>query len=536
MRRHLPAAIGLAALLAFPPATSAVAQPESPETCLALEPEYSRSRADSGKFLVATVHEKIPGSDYCDGPTAEDGDPVWIDFELFGVNDTEEGAGAGDTPDTPDATCRIDPAWVVEARCTIALWGRTGGRQFVRAWIDRDGADPPNGLTEADRDEGTDDTSETGTGCPLSGDLLAPREAEPDCTDVVFVDWAGANRCYRTDEGARPERIAMLRREPDASPMLHTVHPVSVDVRRVTAREGIGQWLWSPDRERIAYTTGHLNGRKLWTTTPGPDVLLTRNRRLDKSPAWAPDSRRIVYASHDYFANRRPQLYVVGIDGTGTRRLTNAPTADDHPDWSPDGRRIVFERQRRTEWGDTNGIYSIRPSGRGLRRLVSSDRAALALPQYSPNGNAILFRKTTGRRSELYVMRRDGSNPRAVVESREPIVDFEWSPHGRRIVYETRSSSGWSEVWVKQGSRLRRLVSHFGLDAVLSPTWSPGSEYVAYQLPYAHHGAGGESFASDVWIHSLEHLCAEVLTNTRKVDELGPVWVTQSASGGAWDL
>jgi WD40-like Beta Propeller Repeat len=36
------------------------------------------------------------------------------------------------------------------------------------------------------------------------------------------------------------------------------------------------------------------------------------------------------------------ELYLVGADGRGLRRLTSSRAADEHPTWSPDGRRIAF--------------------------------------------------------------------------------------------------------------------------------------------------------------------------------------------------
>jgi Tol biopolymer transport system component len=40
-----------------------------------------------------------------------------------------------------------------------------------------------------------------------------------------------------------------------------------------------------------------------------------------------------------------PQIFVVGADGTGRRRLTSATGPSTTPVWSPDGQRVAFVRQ-----------------------------------------------------------------------------------------------------------------------------------------------------------------------------------------------
>ena len=82
--------------------------------------------------------------------------------------------------------------------------------------------------------------------------------------------------------------------------------------------------------------------REVWLVRPDgsePHAITSAGAKA-YTPAWSPDSKRIVFASDqdgDFF-----ELYTIGIDGKGLRSVT--PTAGDmfEPSWSPDGSRIAF--------------------------------------------------------------------------------------------------------------------------------------------------------------------------------------------------
>lgn len=108
-------------------------------------------------------------------------------------------------------------------------------------------------------------------------------------------------------------------------------------------------------------------------------------------PVWSPDGTRIAFVS---FRDRNGascesgdclpngELYVVGADGTGLRRLTRSTADDEHPTWSADGTRIAyasgFEDPRD---GHSPWLY-VRPVDGGPARIVR--RGIVADPAWSP--------------------------------------------------------------------------------------------------------------------------------------------------------
>jgi Tol biopolymer transport system component len=66
----------------------------------------------------------------------------------------------------------------------------------------------------------------------------------------------------------------------------------------------------------------------------------------------------------------RSQIYVIKVDGTGLRRVTeNIVLVNGGVSWSPDGKRIVFVSDK----DGNNELYIINEDGTGLKRLTKNN-------------------------------------------------------------------------------------------------------------------------------------------------------------------
>lgn len=101
---------------------------------------------------------------------------------------------------------------------------------------------------------------------------------------------------------------------------------------------------WSPDGSWIAYVrrTPGTPVREVWLVRPDSSQphQLTRLGASTYTPAWSPDGRRLAFATN--VENVQFDIYTIGVDGKGLRRVT--VTADDsfEPAWSPDGKTIAY--------------------------------------------------------------------------------------------------------------------------------------------------------------------------------------------------
>jgi dipeptidyl aminopeptidase/acylaminoacyl peptidase len=111
--------------------------------------------------------------------------------------------------------------------------------------------------------------------------------------------------------------------------------------------------------------------------------------------------------------------------------LLNIPRIDD-PQISRDGRRIVFS-MRTTDWAGNRRvpqIWQIGSDGTGLRRLTSIDVGAGGA-RWSPDGSAIAFLS----RGQISVMPADGGSPRQLSQHATAVSDIAWHPDGEAIYF-----------------------------------------------------------------------------------------------------
>jgi len=101
--------------------------------------------------------------------------------------------------------------------------------------------------------------------------------------------------------------------------------------------------------------------------------------------SWSPDSRRIAYMARSRSAvPYNPVIVVVGIDGTGRRKLTADTSESYFPAWSPDGAWIAFSCNGR--------LCRVSASGSGSQEeLFSATDRYVLYPEWADDGGRILM-------------------------------------------------------------------------------------------------------------------------------------------------
>jgi Tol biopolymer transport system component len=250
--------------------------------------------------------------------------------------------------------------------------------------------------------------------------------------------------------------------------------------RLTTAKYGDCQPSFSPDGQQIAFVREFTLGIEDLYTVPvagGEPRRLTVDQRIINGAAWTPNGREIVFAS-----NRAGEFALWRIDSSGGEPRSMPVTADflANPSISRRGNRLAYVR----ESSNTN-IWSLRMSAAGsvlsppVKSIYSSKEETS--PQYSPNGERVVFVSTRTGSSEIWLCEWTGSNPIRLTKFDGPITGTpRWSPDGQQIVFDSRPS-GESRIYVIRAEGVgtsRRVTSGPGEDTV--PSWSRDGKWIFF--------------------------------------------------------
>jgi len=251
--------------------------------------------------------------------------------------------------------------------------------------------------------------------------------------------------------------------------------------------------------------------------------------------------RQLIFQRQEQVAAGCDQQYVMNVDGSGVRRVSNGL-----------GRTtcgFFYENDRRILYSSTFGhapecppppdrtfgyvwplghleIYTSKPDGSDLRRLTDNG-AYNAEATVSPDGRRIIFTSTRDGDIELYTMNVDGSDLRRITHRIGYDGGAWFSPDGRQIVWRAaypRSAADTAdylrllgerlvrparvEVWVANadGSEARQVTSLGG--ANFAPAFTPDGKRIIFSSNYENPRSG----AFDLYLINVDGTGLERVT------------------------
>ncbi|MCA1600575.1 MAG: winged helix-turn-helix domain-containing protein, partial [Acidobacteria bacterium] len=259
--------------------------------------------------------------------------------------------------------------------------------------------------------------------------------------------------------------------------------------RRLTSppTQYLGDWFpaFSADGQTLAFTRSSSEGTADVYVIPvagGEPRRLTFDNTWTVGPVWTPDGSSIVFLSLRGGTLRLwkvsasggpPELLAIGGE---TFMIQQHPSP---PSISRQGNRLVFAKY----FEDIN-IWRMevsRSTGRGISptKLISSTQYDGA-PQFSPDGQKIVFQSERSGLSDIWVCDREGANARQLTVIGGPLVGTpRWSPDGGHIAFDARAE-GHSDIYVvnAEGGRPRRITTETSNDVV--PSWSRNGRFVYF--------------------------------------------------------
>ncbi|UOR16634.1 amidohydrolase family protein [Qipengyuania aquimaris] len=321
--------------------------------------------------------------------------------------------------------------------------------------------------------------------------------------------YGGAVRPTPSPDG---KSIAFVRRDKDTSQLwvkdLSTgrermiYDALDLDLQETWAVYGVYPMMdWMPDgRSMVVWAGGKLrrvaadgsgaevipfqvNDTRMVAEAPHPVIDVAPESFTAKIPRFAsvsPDGRTVVFESLG-------KLYTkpVGSDAAPQRLISGGGDALElWPAWSRDGRRIAFVR-----WTDEGlgRIVTVDSRGRG-ERVVTSQQGHYAVPQFSPDGDTIVFEKRDGgyltspefsENSGVYAVAASGGTPRMIARDTSTP---QFGAEGDRVFMLARSGGNLQLISADLDGEKRRV--HAQGDLANDFRVSPRGDYVAFRQNY----------------------------------------------------
>lgn len=196
---------------------------------------------------------------------------------------------------------------------------------------------------------------------------------------------------------------------------IYTARPDGSDLRRLTNSPGYDtEATISPDGSTIVFTSvrdGDLD-IYLMDADGGNVRRLTTDEGYDGGAFFSPDGRQLVYRAHhptdaaelaDYRALLRAgmirpgklDIWIMDVDGSNKRRLTNNGAANFAPFFHPSGRKIIFSSNMVDPRGRNFDLYLINTDGTGQERVTVHPEFE-GFPMFSPDGKRLVFASNRG--------------------------------------------------------------------------------------------------------------------------------------------
>jgi TolB protein len=215
---------------------------------------------------------------------------------------------------------------------------------------------------------------------------------------------------------------------------------------------------------------------------PAPDLLATLAAStplaVDSPPTpypVSPDGEpygKIAFTCQVFRVTATNQICIINADGSGFRRLTTDNTRQHYyPSVAPDGRSVVYAAFREPNIYE---VYEIEIDTGGVIQLT--DRLGnVNGPEISPDGRLIAFKLSTPATSEIWLMNRDGSDPRPIPNALG--WDPTWSPDGNHILFASNMQGAVQLFRIRlDGSDLQKVSN---LPAIRGRSdWSPDGRFI----------------------------------------------------------
>lgn len=226
------------------------------------------------------------------------------------------------------------------------------------------------------------------------------------------------------------------------------IDQTELKAREEAAKGGRRRYQWDFDPHMDIYEINFDGtGLKRLTDAPG----------YDAEGSYSPDGKQIVFTSS---RDGDPDLYIMYADGSNVRQLTNVPGYDGGPFFSPDGKWVIFRSDRQKE--HMLQLFAISVDGKTEVQLTDNLDQVNWCPFFHPSGKYLIWsgadysQGPTKAHFNLFTMDL-GTDAGKLTKGKVEQITFSsaadvlpvFSPDGKSVMWtSTRTPDGTSQLWV----------------------------------------------------------------------------------------
>jgi Tol biopolymer transport system component/DNA-binding winged helix-turn-helix (wHTH) protein len=241
----------------------------------------------------------------------------------------------------------------------------------------------------------------------------------------------------------------------------------------------------------------------------------------DYNPAFSPDGKWLAFTRSPRWST--DDLCVMPLAGGEPRRLTFDNMTINGLTWTPDSREIIFDSRR---GGSSRHLWRVAATG-GSPERVETIGADVLSPALSPHGQRLAYTQTL---DDINIWRIELDAAGKAKSQTELIASTfgdhgpDYSPDGQKIVF-TSGRSGNNAIWVCESDGSKpRLLHSCGPYVTGTPRWSPDGRWIAFDSRSCAAGANGNP---DVYLLSADGGQPARLT-TDEAEDVAPSWSRDS--------
>jgi dipeptidyl aminopeptidase/acylaminoacyl peptidase len=252
---------------------------------------------------------------------------------------------------------------------------------------------------------------------------------------------------------------------------------------------------FSPDGSYIAFVSTRSGTAQLYVMSAhaGEPKQITFFQKGIHSYVWTPDNQLVVVARKDdaetksdvlvldklryrangygFYGDEPLHLWLVQVDGSRLKQITDGPYDETEPTVSPDGRKVAFVSWRNDSQVEvTPSLYTV-DLQTGAIEMVYEGHGRLGYPVYSPNGEWIAFYghqhgESSGHNTELWIVPVTGGQARSLTH----VLD---RPVGNEVGTDARYETGEAiPIWSEDSQKIYFSATNEGDCYVYSATLS----------------------------------------------------------------